>query len=62
VVIKPIRIGAKTAPQQTVPVEPTSPKAEEAVLAKTKFCIYCGSTNKSFAVYCATCGKKIAEA
>jgi hypothetical protein len=62
VVIKPLKIGSKTTPQKTVPVEPTSPKAEEAVLAKSKFCIYCGSTNKTFAVYCGTCGKKIAEA
>ncbi len=26
----------------------------------TKFCIYCGETNKSFALYCEKCGKKIA--
>ena len=26
----------------------------------TKFCIYCGSDNKSFASYCEKCGKKIA--
>ena len=26
----------------------------------TKFCIYCGSSNKSFAFYCEKCGKKIA--
>jgi hypothetical protein len=25
-----------------------------------KFCIYCGSNNKSFAVYCEKCGKKVA--
>jgi hypothetical protein len=24
-----------------------------------KFCVYCGATNKSFAVYCEKCGKKI---
>ena len=62
VVVKPIKIGAKTAPQQTVSIGSTNPKAEEVVAAKSKFCIYCGSTNKSFAVYCETCGKKIAEA
>ena len=28
-------------------------------VAGTKFCIYCGATNKSFAVYCEKCGKKI---
>jgi hypothetical protein len=27
----------------------------------TKFCIYCGSSNKSYAVYCEKCGKKVAE-
>ncbi len=62
VVVKPLKIGGKTPPQQMVPVEPTSPKAGEDVSAKSKFCIYCGSTNKPFAVYCETCGKKIAEA
>jgi hypothetical protein len=27
---------------------------------KSKFCIFCGSSNKSFAAYCEKCGKKIA--
>ncbi len=27
---------------------------------ETKFCIYCGSNNKSFALYCEKCGKKVA--
>jgi hypothetical protein len=60
-VIKPVKIGReKTVPQQTVSPEPSSPKAEEADLVRGKFCIYCGSSNKSFALYCENCGKKIA--
>jgi len=60
-VIKPIKISrGKTVPQQTVSSETNSPKAEEANLARNKFCIYCGSGNKPFALYCENCGKKIA--
>ncbi|MGD0449753.1 MAG: hypothetical protein ABSA79_01695 [Candidatus Bathyarchaeia archaeon] len=36
-------------------VDNTEPKNDA-----TKFCIYCGSSNKSFALYCEKCGKKIA--
>ncbi len=52
--------GARMAPQQTASAEPSSPKTDEPNLNKAKFCIYCGSSNKSFAVYCENCGKKIA--
>ena len=61
VVVKTARVGrAKPAPQQTVSPQLSSPKTEETELSKNKFCIYCGSCNKSFAVYCESCGKKIA--
>jgi len=45
---------------QTVSPKPSSPKMAEANLETNKFCVYCGSSNKSFAVYCEKCGKKIA--
>ncbi|MGD0993970.1 MAG: hypothetical protein ABR909_00430 [Candidatus Bathyarchaeia archaeon] len=45
---------------QTVSPEPSSPKVADANLEINKFCIYCGSSNKSFALYCEKCGKKIA--
>jgi hypothetical protein len=45
---------------QTVSPEPSSPKVADANLETNKFCIYCGSSNKSFALYCEKCGKKIA--
>jgi len=61
VVIKPLRTAGKTLIQQTTPSEPSSPKTEETALGKNKFCIYCGSGNKSVAVFCENCGKKIAE-
>ena len=60
-VIKPVKSGRGNAvPQQAVSPETSSPKAEETDLANGKFCIYCGSSNKSFALYCENCGKKIA--
>jgi hypothetical protein len=45
---------------QTLSPEPSSPNATDANLESNKFCIYCGSSNKSFALYCEKCGKKIA--
>ena len=39
---------------QNEPVESTDNNAE-----MDKFCIFCGSGNKSFALYCEKCGKKI---
>jgi predicted transglutaminase-like cysteine proteinase len=59
IVVRPVRIGVKTAPQQTVSPEPSSRMPEQAEIGKTKFCIYCGTSNKSFATYCGNCGKKI---
>ncbi len=60
-------------PKQIVlaqPIEPqlTQPNSSENKLLDnmdtsvetTKFCIYCGSSNKAFALYCVKCGKKIA--
>jgi hypothetical protein len=44
---------------QTVSAEPSSPKIADANSGINKFCIYCGSNNKSFASYCEKCGKKI---
>ncbi len=45
---------------QTLSPEPSSPKVADANLESNKFCIYCGSNNKSSALYCEKCGKKIA--
>jgi membrane protease subunit (stomatin/prohibitin family) len=60
-VIKPTKISRKkTDPQQTASPQTGSPKAETADTARGKFCIYCGSSNKPFALYCENCGKKIA--
>jgi hypothetical protein len=60
-VIKPVKISrGKTVPQQTVSPEISGSKAAEADLTRNKFCIYCGSSNRPFALYCENCGKKIA--
>jgi len=45
---------------QTLPQAPSSANLPNPNLVGSKFCIYCGSNNKSFASYCETCGKKIA--
>jgi hypothetical protein len=45
---------------QTLSPEPSSPNMADGNLESNKFCIYCGSSNKSFALYCEKCGKKIA--
>ena len=44
-----------SASEQSTTSETEDPNSEER-----KFCIYCGASNKSFAVYCEKCGKKIA--
>jgi len=69
-IVVSIAITVKTASKsnrmpplnQTVSSETSNPKVAEANLEinKYKFCIYCGSSNKSFALYCEKCGKKIA--
>ncbi len=38
---------------------PSSPQEENTDLEGNKFCIYCGSSNKTFAAYCKKCGKNI---
>jgi len=61
VVIKPIRSGAK--PVHPTVTSPTSgAQTAEPALVKPKFCVYCGSSNKPYAIYCQNCGKKISEA
>jgi hypothetical protein len=51
----------KTKPRQhdeLTPPEPIIPQAENSSV-ETKFCIYCGSSNKAYAVFCEKCGKQI---
>jgi hypothetical protein len=50
----------KSPLNKTVSPESNRPKMADANLESNKFCIYCGSSNKSFALYCEKCGKKIA--
>lgn len=42
------------------PPEPVASKTETAYADDAKFCIFCGSSNKAYAAYCESCGKKIA--
>jgi hypothetical protein len=44
--------------ESPAPSEPSSPLSENTVSEGTKFCIYCGSSNKGYAVYCEKCGKQ----
>lgn len=58
-VILPMKAAARTSREQAT--QSSGSKTEDATLAKNKFCIYCGSSNKSVAVYCEGCGQKIGE-
>ena len=72
--IKTAKIPRKTKPnEQTLTTQPNSSQTEnqktphnkqlndiETKMDTNKFCIFCGSNNKSFALYCERCGKKIA--
>ena len=46
-------------PDEPAPPEHSIPQAETTDLEGNKFCIYCGSSNKAYAVYCEKCGKQI---
>jgi hypothetical protein len=58
-----VKSGKRTREQhalnQTVSTQSSAPRATDADLGSGRFCIYCGSNNKSFATYCEKCGKKI---
>jgi hypothetical protein len=43
----------------STPEPAASTLASSNILEGDKFCIYCGSANKSFAMYCEKCGQKI---
>jgi hypothetical protein len=45
------------APNASAPI---SPQTEAADTEGNKFCIFCGSSNKNYATYCESCGKKMA--
>lgn len=45
-------------PQQPTSQSGASPTPQPPA-ETSKFCIYCGASNKSIAIYCETCGKKI---
>jgi hypothetical protein len=50
----------RTLSQAAPPQEPSAPPtAPDDDVEGSKFCIYCGSSNKAYAVYCESCGKKI---
>jgi uncharacterized membrane protein len=52
----------KTPTTQVSAAPPSSPSAPTvAVTVERKYCRYCGTENQSDAVFCAKCGKKIAE-
>ena len=48
--------------QGPISLEPRSSKVENTNSEDNKFCIFCGSINKTFAAYCEKCGKKIGSA
>jgi hypothetical protein len=60
VAIKSARPAKEEAPMaEAVSLEPRVLEDEDSTADSNKFCIYCGSSNKSYAVYCEKCGKQI---
>ena len=53
----------KNIPQEQTPVspEPVTPQAPSTDSEPNKFCIFCGSSNKTYAAYCEKCGKQIGQ-
>jgi len=49
----------KPIPNQTLASAPNNATPANSNMEINKFCIFCGSSNKSIAVYCEKCGKKI---
>ncbi len=50
----------KLLPLQTSTfAEPSGPQAVPVDLEGNKFCVYCGSSNKTYAAFCEKCGKQI---
>jgi sec-independent protein translocase protein TatA len=55
---------APTASSQAMPVTPSQPTSAPYTpvdAGTSNFCIHCGKANPSGAVYCNSCGSKIAE-
>ena len=44
---------------ESAPPEPSIQQESSDFSEGTKFCIFCGSSNKAYAAYCETCGKQI---
>lgn len=58
--IKPIRSGrSKPAPQQEATSEAST--TQVVISSGQKYCIHCGSKNKSYALFCENCGRQIGE-
>jgi hypothetical protein len=60
VTIKTAKSKKTIGTNQTISSETSTPQGTSDNSGSNKFCIYCGSNNKSFASYCEKCGKKIA--
>ena len=58
--VRSVRTPKEPPVPPTAPITPSNGEAASSNLEPNKFCIYCGSSNKSFAAYCEKCGKKIA--
>ena len=61
------KANRQTVANESSVIQSEDPNTQENKIVETtdnsaeisKFCIYCGSGNKSFAMYCEKCGKKI---
>jgi len=58
--VRSVRAPKEPIITQAISIGPSNDQTAESNMEPDKFCIFCGSSNKSFAVYCEKCGKKIA--
>ena len=56
-----VRKPKQPSNDSTSGAEATFPKTEDTVSEGNKYCIFCGSSNKTYAMYCEKCGKQIGQ-
>jgi len=56
-----VRKPKQPSSETTSDAEATFPKTEDTVSESNRFCIFCGSSNKTYAKFCEKCGKQIGQ-
>jgi hypothetical protein len=56
-----VRKNKQPSNEALLSTKTTSPKTEDTVSEDNKFCIFCGSGNRVYALYCEKCGKQLGQ-